>query len=114
MQLVLTIFVQLLNDEIELDPRPEYARATITSKNGKLFAEITGDQVRVLLHLISCQHTFNATINLQISSRLQSIDGADVLLHLPAATDAQATLCRGQLLHASVLKNHFISGYADW
>ena len=41
------ISVELLHDSFELDPRPEYARATITSRDGKLYAEITGNQVRI-------------------------------------------------------------------
>ncbi|KAG4076195.1 hypothetical protein HA402_014744 [Bradysia odoriphaga] len=86
------ITVELLNDTVELDPRPEYARASVTSINGKLYAEITGDQ---------------------ISSRLQSICGADVLLHLPAHSAKQSYLSKGAILKASVLKHDFISSYKD-
>lgn len=77
------ITVELLNDSLELDPRPEYARATITLKNGKFYAKVKGDQ---------------------ISSRLRSIDGADVLLHLPAATAQKPLLSKGTPIHASVLR----------
>lgn len=86
------ISVELLNESVELDPRPEYARATVTSINGKLYAETTGDQ---------------------ISSRLQSICGADVLLHLPASSAKQTHLYKGTILKASVLKHDFISSYKD-
>lgn len=86
------IAVELLNDSIELDDRPEYARATVTSIKGKLYAEITGDQ---------------------ISSRLQSICGADVLLHLPPRTSKQQHVTKGTILKASVLKHDFISKYEN-
>ncbi len=86
------ITVELLNDSVELDPRPEYARATVTSVNGKLYAEITGNQ---------------------ISSRLQSICGADVLLHLPASSPKQTHVSKGAVLKASVLKHDFISSFVD-
>lgn len=86
------ISVELLNDTLELDPRPEYARATVSSVKGKLYAEITGDQ---------------------ISSRLQSICGADVLLHLPASSATQTHVSKGAILKASVLKSDFISRYSD-
>uniref|UniRef100_A0A1A9W6B9 MoaB/Mog domain-containing protein n=1 Tax=Glossina brevipalpis TaxID=37001 RepID=A0A1A9W6B9_9MUSC len=39
------IEVILGNDRLLLDPRPEYMRATITSKSGRLHALITGNQV---------------------------------------------------------------------
>lgn len=86
------ITVELLNDSVELDSRPEYARATVTSIKGKLFAEITGNQ---------------------ISSRLQSICGADVLLHLPARSSKQTHVSKGAILNASVLKHDFITNYRD-
>lgn len=37
-----------MNTQVELDPRPEYARARILSHQGKFFAEITDNQVRSL------------------------------------------------------------------
>lgn len=43
------ITVELLNDRYDLDSRPEYARATVVSKNGKLYAEITGNQVMLII-----------------------------------------------------------------
>lgn len=39
------LHVILRNETIVLDPRPEYVRATIISRNGKLYAEINGEQV---------------------------------------------------------------------
>lgn len=47
----------------------------------------------------------------QMSSRLKSIDGADVLLHLPASTAECSRLPKGTVVQASVLKQHFISNY---
>ncbi|XP_063696022.1 molybdenum cofactor synthesis protein cinnamon [Culicoides brevitarsis] len=84
------ITVELLNEKYVLDSRPEYARALIVSKNGKLYAEITGNQ---------------------ISSRLMSVMNADVLLHLPGATEERPAVTRGTILKASVLKHDFISRY---
>lgn len=44
-----------MNTQVELDPRPEYARARILSHQGKFFAEITDNQVRSLfLSKTSC------------------------------------------------------------
>lgn len=40
------ISVTLLHDWEELDARPEYARATVTSQAGGLYASVTGNQVR--------------------------------------------------------------------
>lgn len=86
------ITVELLNDSLELDDRPEYARASVTSSKGKLYAEVTGNQ---------------------ISSRLQSICGADVLLHLPARSSNCTHVSKGTILNASVLKHDFISVYKN-
>ncbi|XP_065365826.1 molybdenum cofactor synthesis protein cinnamon [Calliphora vicina] len=82
--------VTLQNASVALDPRPEYMRATITSKNGQLYASITGNQM---------------------SSRLQSIVGADVLVHLPARTDSKTEAHAGDILPASVLRYDFITKY---
>lgn len=41
------IGVELLHDWEELDARPEYARATVTSRAGRLCAAVTGNQVSV-------------------------------------------------------------------
>lgn len=82
----------MYNESIELDPRPEYARARILSRNGKFFAEITDNQM---------------------SSRLTSIEGADVLLHLPGRTKERESVTRGTILNASILKHHFISEYLN-
>lgn len=80
--------MELENEYLSLDPRPEYVRASITSANGKLMANVTGNQ---------------------ISSRLKSLVNADVLLHLPAHTDARPNLTRRTPLKATVLKHDFIS-----
>lgn len=46
MQMLLYFFpLQLLNETLELDPRPEYVRAKVASKDGKLYAEVTDNQV---------------------------------------------------------------------
>ncbi|XP_037809005.1 molybdenum cofactor synthesis protein cinnamon [Lucilia sericata] len=82
--------VTLQNPNVALDPRPEYMRATITSKNGQLYATITGNQM---------------------SSRLQSIVGADVLVHLPARTATKTEAHAGDILPASVLRYDFITKY---
>lgn len=82
------ITVQLGNENLSLDDRPEYARASVESVDGKLIASVTGDQ---------------------ISSRLKSLIQADVLLHLPARTQDQASLPRGTVLKATVLRHDFIS-----
>lgn len=82
------ITVELENEQLPLDDRPEYVRASITSVNGKLLASVTGNQ---------------------ISSRLKSLVNADVLLHLPGKTEAKHCLSRGASLNATVLKHDFIS-----
>ncbi|XP_037888928.1 molybdenum cofactor synthesis protein cinnamon [Glossina fuscipes] len=84
------IEVILDNDKLSLDPRPEYMRASITSKSGRLHASITGNQ---------------------ISSRLQSIVGADVLVHLPAHAEDKPDAKKGDILLASVLRYDFITKY---
>lgn len=48
-----------------------------------------------------------------MSSRLASIEDADVVLHLPGRTAEQPTLKAGTPLKASILKHHFISKYLD-
>ncbi|XP_037935579.1 molybdenum cofactor synthesis protein cinnamon [Teleopsis dalmanni] len=85
-----TLSVTLENKSIALDPRPEYMRAQITSKNGQLYASINGNQM---------------------SSRLQSIVGADVLVHFPARTEGKTHAVAGDVLRASVLRYDFISKY---
>ncbi|XP_017852090.1 molybdenum cofactor synthesis protein cinnamon [Drosophila busckii] len=82
--------VSLLNESLELDARPEYVRASVTSINGELYAIVTGDQ---------------------ISSRLKSIVRADVLVHLPARSAARTTVRAGEIFPASILRNDFISNY---
>ncbi|KAH8276381.1 hypothetical protein KR026_009581, partial [Drosophila bipectinata] len=83
------IKVELLHD-LELDARPEYVRASVISKQGVLCATVNGDQ---------------------ISSRLQSIVGADVLINLPGATETRTKARAGEKYAASVLRYDFISKY---
>ncbi|BFG02715.1 molybdenum cofactor synthesis protein cinnamon [Drosophila madeirensis] len=84
-----TIQVKLSQD-LSLDQRPEYVRASVTSKNGQLYASVNGNQ---------------------ISSRLQSIAGADVLVHLPARSSECCKASAGESYTASVLRYDFISKY---
>ncbi|XP_060663074.1 molybdenum cofactor synthesis protein cinnamon [Drosophila nasuta] len=84
------INVTLLNDAIDLDGRPEYVRAAVSSIKGQLHASVNGDQ---------------------ISSRLQSIVGADVLIHLPGRTADKTQARSGDVYSASVLRYDFISKY---
>ncbi|XP_035899060.1 molybdenum cofactor synthesis protein cinnamon isoform X1 [Anopheles stephensi] len=84
------ITVELLDSKYVLDPRPEYARASVISRNGKLLASITGGQ---------------------ISSRLKSTIEADVLLELPARTENKPCITVGAQLKALVLRSDFISRY---
>lgn len=104
--------MQLLNSSLELDPRPEYARARILLKNGKLYAEVADNQVRhrVRVEIAGSQNNYHPFIP-QMSSRLASIAGADALLHLPAATADNKIVKAGTELKASILKQHFISHY---
>ncbi|XP_039498322.1 molybdenum cofactor synthesis protein cinnamon [Drosophila santomea] len=81
--------VKLLND-FSLDSRPEFVRASVISKSGELYASVNGNQ---------------------ISSRLQSIVGADVLIHLPARTTDRPLAKAGEVFPASVLRFDFISKY---
>ncbi|XP_037725032.1 molybdenum cofactor synthesis protein cinnamon [Drosophila subpulchrella] len=83
------INVKLLNG-FYLDSRPEFVRASVISKSGELYASVNGDQ---------------------ISSRLQSIVGADVLINLPAATSDRPMAKAGEVFPASVLRYDFISKY---
>uniref|UniRef100_A0A1B0GH31 Molybdopterin molybdenumtransferase n=1 Tax=Lutzomyia longipalpis TaxID=7200 RepID=A0A1B0GH31_LUTLO len=82
------IKVKLFNNTLNLDPRPEYMRATVKSMDGELWASVTGNQ---------------------ISSRLKSLLDADILLHLPMKDGNQESIRKGLLLNASVLKLDFIS-----
>ncbi|XP_011211785.2 molybdenum cofactor synthesis protein cinnamon [Bactrocera dorsalis] len=82
--------ITLQNDSIALDPRPEYVRAAVTSRNGRLYATVNGSQM---------------------SSRLQSIVGADVLVHLPGRTASKPNAVAGDVYRASVLRYDFISKY---
>ncbi|XP_058130038.1 molybdenum cofactor synthesis protein cinnamon [Anopheles ziemanni] len=84
------INVELLDEKYDLDPRPEYARASIVSRNGKLMASITGGQ---------------------ISSRLKSTIEADALLELPARSDDRPSIKAGTILKAHILRFDFISSY---
>ncbi|EDW62750.1 molybdenum cofactor synthesis protein cinnamon [Drosophila virilis] len=84
------INVALLNEAIDLDARPEYVRASVSSINGQLHASVNGNQ---------------------ISSRLQSIVCADVLIHLPGRTATKLQARAGEIYSASVLRYDFISRY---
>ncbi|XP_055383017.1 molybdenum cofactor synthesis protein cinnamon [Condylostylus longicornis] len=84
------LLVTLENEKLQLDPRPEFVRATITSRNGRLYATVTGNQM---------------------SSRLQSIVGADVLLQLPERTEMKPFAVKGDIFTASILRYDFISNY---
>uniref|UniRef100_A0A8W7NZT4 MoaB/Mog domain-containing protein n=1 Tax=Anopheles atroparvus TaxID=41427 RepID=A0A8W7NZT4_ANOAO len=84
------INVELLDTKYDLDDRPEYARASIISRNGKLMASITGGQ---------------------ISSRLKSTIEADALLELPARTNERPSISAGTQLKAHILRSDFISRY---
>ncbi|XP_053657892.1 molybdenum cofactor synthesis protein cinnamon [Anopheles marshallii] len=84
------ITVELMDTKYVLDPRPEYARASIVSRNGKLLASISGGQ---------------------ISSRLKSTIEADVLLELPVRTETKPYITAGTQLKALVLRSDFISRY---
>ncbi|XP_053679109.1 molybdenum cofactor synthesis protein cinnamon [Anopheles nili] len=84
------ITVELLDAKYVLDPRPEYARASITSRDGKLLANITGAQ---------------------ISSRLKSTIEADVLIELPPRTESRTFVTAGTQLKAYILRSDFISHY---
>ncbi|XP_053693129.1 molybdenum cofactor synthesis protein cinnamon [Sabethes cyaneus] len=84
------VTVELLTDSYELDDRPEYVRASVVCRGGKLCAKITGRQM---------------------SSRLKSIVDADVLLHLPARSTKKSTIKKGETFTASILRTDFISAY---
>ncbi|ETN60700.1 molybdenum cofactor synthesis protein cinnamon [Anopheles darlingi] len=84
------IDVELLDSINELDPRPEFARATIRSRKGKLLASVTGNQ---------------------LSSRLKSTIDADALIELPAKTGERTSLKAGTLVKAYVIRSDFVSYY---
>ncbi|CAO1396901.1 unnamed protein product [Diamesa hyperborea] len=81
-------------DKYQLDSRPEYVRAHITYslKKGVFYSHMSPNQM---------------------SSRVSSLINADVLLHLPGATDKLSIICRGSKLKATIIKQHFISDYKD-
>lgn len=81
-------------DKYTLDSRPEYARARVTYSvsKGLYYAYMPENQM---------------------SSRLASLINADVLLHFPARTDKVKLVNRGFKLKATVINQHFISGYKD-
>lgn len=82
-QLIFHILFQLLED-LSLDPRPEYARASATwCPNKKCYlAQTTGNQ---------------------ISSRLASVPRASVLLMLPMRTETKLKAIKGEKVNAIVL-----------
>lgn len=85
------IAVELLTEHYDLDPRPEFVRASIVSKNDKLYAQIIGGQS---------------------SSRLKSVVDADCLLHLPSQSSSKTSIAKGEKFTASILRSDFISEYA--
>lgn len=83
--------VILEDSKYQLDERPEYVRAILSfdSVKGLFKAQIT---------------------NNQMSSRIASLVHADVLLHMPSATEIQAgVIGKGWKLKASVIDQFFIS-----
>lgn len=81
--------VILQKDKYVLDPRPEYARATISQSvsKGLFYAQMSDNQM---------------------SSRSASLK-ADVLLHLPGATEKLKLVNKGYKLPATILDHHFVS-----
>lgn len=73
-----------------MDPRPEFARATIRSRKGKLLASVTGNQ---------------------LSSRLKSTIDADALIELPARTRERTSVKAGTLVKAYIIRSDFVSQY---
>uniref|UniRef100_A0A2M4AQU4 Putative molybdopterin biosynthesis protein n=2 Tax=Anopheles triannulatus TaxID=58253 RepID=A0A2M4AQU4_9DIPT len=84
------IDVELLDTLNELDPRPEFARAMIRSRKGKLLASITGNQ---------------------LSSRLKSTIDADALVELPPRTKDRTAIKAGTLVKAYIIRSDFVSHY---
>lgn len=86
--------VILHDDKYVLDPRPEYARGSISydMKKGLYYAHLKQNQM---------------------SSRLASLVNADVLVHLPGATENRKILNKGTKLKASLINVHFISTYLN-
>ncbi|XP_070508387.1 molybdenum cofactor synthesis protein cinnamon [Chironomus tepperi] len=90
-----TISVILQDSKYELDPRPEYVRATISynNKTGLYGAQITSNQM---------------------SSRVASLIHADVLLQLPAASEIQnGVIGKGWKLKACVIDQFFVTSVVD-
>lgn len=89
-----TIDVCLQLDKYTLDSRPEYVRAKVTyvASDGLFYASMPVNQM---------------------SSRLASLISADVLLHLPGATDNVKEVSQGSKLKATVINQYFISEYKD-
>lgn len=87
-----SIKVVLKNEEYTLDSRPEYARAKISydSSVDVFFAQMSENQM---------------------SSRLLSLVGSNVLLMLPAATKERISVRKGDELQAVIINQHFVSEY---
>ncbi len=77
-------FLQL-GQSLNLDPRPEYHRALLDWSTGVPIAISTGSQC---------------------SSRLVSMRSADILLELPAASEGQTLLEKGQTVTALVIRKY--------
>lgn len=73
-----------LSADVALDPRPEYHRCVLRWE--------TGDAV-----------PFALSTGNQISSRLTSMRGSNALLVLPALSDSQTSLSRGDVVDALVI-----------
>lgn len=86
------ISVILEKDKYVLDSRPEFARARISFSQSK--------------QLYYAQMSSN-----QMSSRLASLINADVLLHLPGATEKMSSVNKGFKVLATTIEQNFISVY---
>lgn len=89
---VISAILQL--DKYVLDSRPEFARAKISfnKKNGLYYAHMSENQM---------------------SSRVASLIGADVLLHLPGGQEKKKIVNRGFKMQATVINDHFISEFVE-
>lgn len=89
---VISTILQL--DKYTLDSRPEYARARVSysKSKGLYYAHMTDNQM---------------------SSRVASLIGADVLLHLPGASSKLKCINRGYKMQATAINDHFISEFVN-
>lgn len=89
-----TITTILKMDKYILDPRPEFARAQICfdTKKNLFYAQITSSQM---------------------SSCINSLINADVMLHLPASTEKMTSINCGFKLKAYIIDPFFISSLQE-